>query len=359
MKLSKKDNKVILITGVLGLIGSAVADYFLNRGFVVVGVDNNMRGRFFGKSATVVSVLKHYKGNNSFMYHNLDIRNDSALERIFQEYTFDAIIHTAAQPSHDFAKDAALLDFDINARATLQLLELTRKYQPNTTFIFTSTNKVYGSRPNDLDLKESEWRFEPRDETFKGFNEEISLDCTTHSLFGASKLSADIYVQEYGRYFGIKTVLFRLGCVTGENHASVTQHGFLHYLIKSVVTGTPYTIFGYKGKQVRDQIHAMDVARAFFYVLQGKVEPGSVYNLGGGRDNSASILELLNTLKHTHNSQTKVKTVPKPRVGDHIYYVTDFAKFQSEYPGWSITIPLSESIDRIVKHEQQQLVTRN
>lgn len=342
----------ILITGSLGLVGSTASHFFLEKGHSVIGIDNNMRQTFFGDDGATQQQLTALEKNKKYKHHSIDIRNASQLENIFNSTSIDAIIHTAAQPSHDRAKDMPLLDFEVNAQATLQLLDLTRQYQPESVFIFTSTNKVYGDTPNTLDFEEQATRYWFKDSIFKGFNEATSIDQSTHSLFGCSKASADLYVQEYGRYFGLKTTTLRLGCITGTAHASVKLHGFLSYLVKSLVTTQSYQIIGYKGKQVRDQIHAHDLAQAFELIIDTP-QKGVVYNLGGGEQNAASILECIELIKKKTNLKFDISFENTPRVGDHICYVTDFSAFQSQYPSWKITKNLDTIIDELIASQHE------
>ena len=354
---------VALITGCSGLIGSESVKFLINKGFNVVGIDNHMRGYFFGpESSTEISTKKLIDDyGEKFNFNNVDIRNFTSLEKIFQEYSnsIKIIIHTAAQPSHDWASKEPITDFSVNALGTLNLLELTRLYSKNASFIFTSTNKVYGDNPNKLEIHEDNKRYILKDKNFNdSIDESLSIDGCLHSLFGVSKLSADILVQEYGKYFGMNTVCFRGGCLTGPNHAGAELHGFLSYLIKCIVQNKKYTIFGYKGKQVRDNIHSYDLVKMMrFYHLNPK--PGEVYNAGGGIDNSISILEsidLVNTIcsKHLPNwsDWNNYSELNDNRIGDHIYYVTNFNKFKKDYPDWpGITIPLNDLIEEMVLNE--------
>lgn len=340
----------VLVTGASGLIGSSVAKYYLTQGAYVVGIDNNMRKKFFGTSGSTLGQEKLLKLHNKYTHFHTDIRNQKFMEKLFSMHVFDLIVHTAAQPSHDKAKEIPLLDFDINARGTLQLLELTRQYQKQAVFVFTSTNKVYGDNPNKVPMNENETRYVYRDRD--GIDEKMPVDQCVHSLFGVSKLAADMYVQEYGKNFGLKTTVFRLGCVTGSFHASTRMHGFLSYLIKSFVQQQEYTIIGYRGKQVRDQIHADDVAGAIQAVYK-KPSYGEVFNLGGGQANCVSVLELIDVLKKKLGIDVKINYQEEPRVGDHICYITDLRKFKEHYPGWGITRTLPSIIDEIVTHEQQ------
>jgi CDP-paratose 2-epimerase len=343
----------VLITGSAGLVGSVTAQFFLDHGHQVVGIDNNMRKFFFGNDGSTEETQHGLVQHPHYHHFHVDIRNKEELHQIFSKYSFDAIIHTAGQPSHDKAKDIPLIDFEVNALGTLQLLQLTKEHCPNAVFIFTSTNKVYGDKPNQQAFKELKSRYWFKDKNFKGFNESLSIDQSTHSLFGCSKLAADMYVQEYGRYFGLKTIAIRLGCITGGNHAGVKLHGFLSYLVKSLLSTGEYTIIGYKGKQVRDQIHAYDLATAFTHIIK-KPKKGAVYNLGGGIDNTASVLELIETIRRKTNRTFAIKYEKKPRVGDHICYVTNYDRFTTDYPRWKITKSLNAIIDEHIESVSKQ-----
>lgn len=334
---------IILITGSLGLVGSTTTKYFLEKGHTVIGIDNNMRATFFGKDGSTNKQLKKFKISKQYHHFNADIRNYDALEKIFKKFAFDAVIHTAAQPSHDKARDIPLVDFEVNAKGTLNLLELTRIYSDKAVFIFTSTNKVYGDNPNKVALKKTKLRYAFRDKTYTGFDETTPIDDTTHSLFGASKTSADLYVQEYGKYFGLKTTILRLGCITGKLHAGVKLHGFISYLVKSLKETGSYEIIGYEGKQVRDQIHAFDLAKAFEQIIK-KPNIGEVFNLGGGTENTISVLEAINLVASKLNITPKITYNPKNRVGDHICYISNIGKFQKRYPKWKLTYSIEDMI---------------
>ncbi len=347
-----KNKKIACITGSQGLIGSAAVQRFLDQGYSVVGIDNDMRKFFFGAEGSTELSSPLSKKSDNFTFYSVDIRNKSELEKIFSKHSFSLIIHCAAQPSHDRAKDFPLVDFEVNVLGTLNLLEYTRLYCPDATFIFTSTNKVYGDNPNTLELIEKETRFDYANSDYKGIDETLSVDQCLHSLFGASKLAADTYVQEYGKYFGLSTATLRLGCVTGKSHASVKLHGFLSYLIKTAVREKEYQIIGYHGKQVRDQIHAEDVALAMVEISKNPPK-GEVYNLGGGRKNSTSIMEIIDILEHQYSISLKTQYVSTPRVGDHICYITDTTKFQTAFPEWKITHELADIIEEIITYEQQ------
>jgi len=355
--------KIALITGCSGLIGSEATKFFLNKGYFVVGIDNHMRSYFFGAEATTeltTEVLKNRYPDN-FFFNDIDIRNYESLKTIFEKFNsqIEIIIHTAAQPSHDWAAKEPITDFEVNALGTLNLLELTRLYCPKSSFIFTSTNKVYGDNPNKLNIIETETRYILQDPLYgDSIDETLSIDTCLHSLFGVSKLSADLLVQEYGKYFGINTVCFRGGCLTGPNHASTELHGFLSYLIKCIVNNKEYKIFGYKGKQVRDNIHSYDLVNMFWYFhLNPKV--GQVYNAGGGSENSISILETINLVNEICSKKLKnwkiwdkYELISDNRIGDHIYYVTNFSKFKNDYPEWpGITIKLYDLINEMILNE--------
>jgi CDP-paratose 2-epimerase len=334
--------KIALITGSGGLIGSEAVSYFADKFDLVIGIDNNLRQYFFGKEAStdwnrnrLSEKFQHYKD------YSVDIRNYGDLEVLFKKYGTDIslIVHTAAQPSHDWAANEPLTDFSVNATGTLNLLELTRLHCPEAIFIFTSTNKVYGDNPNLLPLVELEtrWEIDSRHPYFeKGIDEQMSIDHSKHSVFGASKVAADIMVQEYGRYFNMRTGIFRGGCLTGPNHSGAQLHGFLAYLMKCAITGNHYTIFGYKGKQVRDNIHSFDLVNMFWNYYQ---DPrfGEVYNAGGGRFSNCSMLEAISMCEEITGNKLSFSYSDTNRVGDHIWYISDVSKFQSHYPGWEFT----------------------
>lgn len=339
----------ILVTGSSGLIGSEAVMHFDGLGHEVVGVDNNMRAVFFGPQGDttwnrdrLLSVTKNFK------HYELDIRNREDVLKFFGDNKFDAVIHCAAQPSHDRAADIALMDFDVNAVGTVNLLEATRQNFPESPFIHVSTNKVYGDSPNELPMVELETRWEYADEKdYNGITEECRIDRTLHSLFGASKTAGDVMAQEYGRYFNMPVGIFRGGCLTGPSHSGVELHGFLSYLVKQIVTGGPYTIFGYKGKQVRDQIHSFDVVRAFEEFIKAP-RPGEVYNLGGGRGNSASMMECITMVEEMTGKKLDSTYSDKNRIGDHICYISDLTKLKSHYPDWDITKSLTQICEEIV-----------
>ncbi len=347
---------MILITGSTGLIGSAASEFYLSQNKKVLGIDNDLRSYFFGKKSSNRWKELLLKKHKKYIHFSIDIRNKNKIFEIFRKNRgqITSIIHTAAQPSHDWAAREPFVDFDVNANGTINLLEAFRIYCPESSFIFTSTNKVYGDRPNYLPLKEKKLRFEiDKKHSFykKGINEKMSIDQTTHSIFGSSKLSADILVQEYGRYFNLKTATFRGGCLTGENHSGAELHGFLSFLVKSIVNKKKYSIFGYKGKQVRDNIHSYDVVTALNEFRKKPKKGGAVYNIGGGRLNSCSILEAINLIENISGIKSKYKVLKKNRIGDHIWWITDNTKFEKDYPKWKIKYSLEKSLKQMIKFE--------
>jgi CDP-paratose 2-epimerase len=331
---------ICLITGSGGLIGSQSVKFFSDKFDLVIGIDNDQRSYFFGSEASTKESTKKLKADfANFISKNIDIRNEKSINTLFEKYKSEIklVIHTAAQPSHDWAAKEPLTDFTINANGTLILLEATRKFAPEAVFIFTSTNKVYGDTPNFLPLQEleSRWEIAPSHNYFQfGIDENMSIDHTKHSVFGASKVAADIMVQEYGRYFGLKTGIFRGGCLTGPNHAGTELHGFLSYLMKCCITGRQYTIFGYKGKQVRDNIHSFDLVKMFeaFYHNPRK---GEVYNAGGGRFSNCSMMEAITMCEAITGNKMNYKYSDENRIGDHIWYISDTNKFKNHFPNWS------------------------
>lgn len=341
--------KTVLVTGSAGLIGSEAVRFFSEKGFNVIGIDNNAREYFFGKNASTnwnrKRLEKKYKNYNHL---SIDIRDEEAINKTFKRNLIDLVIHTAAQPSHDWAAREPMTDFTINALGTLNMLEATRKFSPEAVFVFTSTNKVYGDTPNRLPLLEQATRYElPKEhKQYSGIDESMTIDQSTHSIFGISKASADLLVQEYGRYFGIKTGTFRGGCLTGPAHSSAQLHGFLAYLVTAIAKGENYTIFGYKGKQVRDNIHAHDVITAFYEFYKAP-RPGEVYNIGGSRYSNTSVLEAIKTTEKLLNKKTKVTYTKDNRVGDHIWYISDVSKLQSHYPDWKYTYDNQRIIEEL------------
>ena len=331
---------VCLITGSAGLIGSEAARWFASRGMDVVGVDNDMRATFFGIEASTRWNRERLEGElgSQYTHHNADIRDEQGLDGIFKAYGQDIalVIHTAAQPSHDWAVREPLTDFSVNANGTLNVLECARRYCPGAVFIFTSTNKVYGDTPNRLPLVEQEtrWEIDPAHPYSEhGIPESMSIDQSKHSLFGASKTAADVLVQEYGRYFGMRTVVFRGGCLTGPMHSGTELHGFLAYLMKCAVTGRTYNIYGYKGKQVRDNIHSRDLIACFDEVFRAP-RVAEVYNIGGGRFSNCSMQEAIGICEKLTGRTMSTEYREDNRIGDHIWYISDLTKFKTHYPGW-------------------------
>ena len=342
---------VVLITGSCGLIGSQTAGFFAEKGFDIAGIDNDMRKYFFGKDGSIVGnkkrLLKKYK---NYKHFDADIRDDGRIDKIFRKFSKDIllIVHTAAQPSHDWAAREPKTDFSVNASATLIMLEAFRKHCPKAAFIFTSTNKVYGDLPNTLPLVELEKRYElPQGHRYyKGIDESMSVDNCLHSLFGASKLAADILAQEYGRYFGLSTAIFRGGCLTGPAHSGVELHGFLSYLVKCCISGKNYKIYGYKGKQVRDNIHSYDLVNAFYHFFKAP-RKGEVYNIGGGRFANVSILEAIDICERISGKKVSYEYTDKNRVGDHIWWISDVSKFKSHYPQWQYKYGIEDMMRQI------------
>jgi len=345
----------VLVTGSSGLIGSEAAEHFDRQGHEVVGVDNNMRRVFFGAAGDTRWNLERLKAaTKRFQHAALDIRDRAGIEELFRTHRFDLIVHCAAQPSHDKAREIPLVDFEVNALGTINLLEATRQHSPEAVFVFLSTNKVYGDAPNEIPLKELEKRYDyARPEDIDGVDETCRIDRTLHSLFGASKAAADLVAQEYGRYF-MKVGVFRGGCLTGPSHSGVELHGFLSYLVKVTLTGGAYTVFGYKGKQVRDNIHSHDVVRAI-EEFAGNPRPGEVYNMGGGRENSISMLEAIERIEQMAGRKLNWRYVEEARKGDHICYISNLGKFRSHYPSWKITRGLDAILEEIIASQRAQL----
>lgn len=336
--------KKLLVTGSSGLIGSEVVKYFYERDWYIYGIDNDMRADFFGPEGDTLWNQKRLERDYAnFKHYDIDIRDRVTILNFMQEIKPDAIVHTAAQPSHDLAAKRPFDDFDVNAAGTLNLLEASRRVNLDIPFVHMSTNKVYGDSPNNLKLLEKDTRWDYADpKYYNGINENFGIDQSKHSLFGASKIAGDIYVQEYGRYFNMPTCCLRGGCLTGPNHSGVQLHGFLSYLIKCNIIGQKYSIFGYKGKQVRDNIHAKDVA-AFMYSFIQKPRIGEVYNIGGGRGNSISILEAFKLIEDISGKKMIYDYSDENRIGDHICYISDLSKMKKHYPNWDITINLQET----------------
>ena len=329
---------IALITGSSGLIGSESAYFFASKGLQIVGVDNNLREFFFGKDGSTIWQKNRLKNKiKKYKHFNTDIRNYLNLEKIFKKYkkNISIIIHCAAQPSHDYGKNFPILDFDINAKGTLNMLELTKLYCPDAVFIHMSTNKVYGDNPNKLNIieKPKRWELSSTDKNYSGIIENFSLDNCTHSFFGVSKVYSDLIAQEYGLNVGLKTSIFRGGCITGPNHSGAKLHGFLSYLVKTSLKDKKYSMIGYKGKQVRDNIHSSDLVNCFWEVLK-KPKIGEVYNIGGGRFSNCSIIEALEMIEKNTGIKIKKKYIKSNRVGDHIWYISDISKFKKNYPNW-------------------------
>lgn len=356
---------VAIITGSAGLVGSEAVGYFASLGLDIAGIDNGMRATFFGESASTRWMEERLEAQiPAYKHYDADIRDYAAISKIFGHYNKDIalVIHTAAQPSHDWAASNPFMDFSVNANGTSVMLEATRNFAPDAVFIFMSTNKVYGDRPNTLPLVEldTRWEIDSSHPYAKGIPETMSLDQTLHSLFGASKVAADVLVQEYGRYFGMKTACFRGGCLTGPNHSGTQLHGFLAYLMKCAVTSTPYTIFGYKKKQVRDNIHSADLIRAFheFFKNPGN---GEVYNMGGGRHSNCSMMEAIRYCEQITGRRFKPKYVDQNRRGDHVWWISDLTRFQTQYPSWKpaydVPMILNEIYERNAERWMQECST--
>jgi CDP-paratose 2-epimerase len=343
---------IVIVTGSGGLVGSESARLFAERGWDVAGIDNDMRARFFGAEASVAGNLARLTSDlPEYRHHALDIRDRDGVDEVFARYgkSIGAVIHAAAQPSHDWAAREPHTDFGVNAVGTLNLLEAARRHAPAAPFVFTSTNKVYGDTPNRLPLVEQETRYAVAPEhpfAANGIDESMSIDLTLHSLFGASKASADILVQEYGRYFGMPTVAFRAGCLTGPAQAGAELHGFLAYLVRACAEGRPYRVFGYKAKQVRDNLHARDLVEAFWHFVQAP-RPGEAYNMGGGNASNCSMLEAIEMAQRHCGRKLEWSYQDEARVGDHIWWISDTAKFRAHYPGWSVTYDVDAIVAEI------------
>jgi len=344
--------KVCIVTGSSGLIGSESVEFFADKFDKVVGIDNNMRMRFFGADAsTEWNTNRLVNSINNFEHHAADIRDIDALDKIFAQYGSDIklVVHTAAQPSHDWAAREPITDFTVNANGTINMLEVTRKHCPEATFIFTSTNKVYGDTPNYLPLVEQEtrWEIEESHPYFaKGIDEHMSIDQTKHSLFGASKVAADVVAQEYGKYFNMNVGIFRGGCLTGPKHSGTQLHGFLSYLMKCAITGDKYTVFGYKGKQVRDNIHSWDLVNMFWHFHQNPRQ-GEVYNAGGGRFSNCSMQEAIAICEKITGKPMNYAYSETNRIGDHIWWISDTSKFESHFPGWKLHYNVEDILRQI------------
>jgi CDP-paratose 2-epimerase len=351
----------VIITGSAGLIGSEAVKFFSDKFDVIIGLDNNLRQYFFGsEGSSDWNRNRLQQAFPNYRHYNTDIRDVAALEAIFAEYNTDIrlVLHTAAQPSHDWAAKEPLTDFSVNANGTLNMLEMTRKHCPEAVFIFTSTNKVYGDTPNRLPLEELEtrWEIDQQHPYFgRGIDEGMSIDQTRHSLFGASKVAADILVQEYGRYFGMKTGVFRGGCLTGPNHSGAKLHGFLSYLMKCAITGDLYTILGYKGKQVRDNIHSYDLVNMFWHFYQFP-RAGEVYNAGGGRHSNCSMLEAIALCEQITGNKMNYIYTEDNRIGDHIWWISDVTRFKTHYPGWDWKYDLTDILTQISEATASRVV---
>ena len=345
---------IVLITGSSGLVGSESVNFFSKKGFDVVGIDNNLRKFFFGIEGSTNDIKNDLlKKNKRFKNYNTDIRNYNGLEKIYKKYkkNISLIIHCAAQPSHDYGKNFPTLDFNVNAAGTLNLLELTKKYCPGAPFIFMSTNKVYGDNPNRLKIieKQKRWELKRSDNYFRGIDEKFSIDSCTHSFFGVSKTYADLIVQEYGKNVGLKTVCFRGGCLTGPNHSGAKLHGFLSYLVKISIAKKKYSLIGYKGKQVRDNLHSHDLVNSFWEFFK-KPTKGEVYNMGGGRYSNCSIIEALDLVEEIADISIKRNILKMPRVGDHIWYISNLTKFKKHYPNWKQKYNTRKIIEELINN---------
>ena len=354
--------KVAIVTGSAGLIGSEAVEFFAEKFDQVIGIDNNQREKLFGEDASVTwNINRLQEKVPNYTHYSIDIRNLKDVEAVFTKYNNDIqlIVHAAAQPSHDWAAKEPLTDFTINANGTLNLLELTRQYCEKAVFIFTSTNKVYGDTPNRLPLVELENRWElDQSHAFyaEGIDESMSIDHTLHSLFGASKVAADVLVQEYGKYFGMNTGVFRGGCLTGPKHSGTQLHGFLAYLMKCAITGDHYTIFGYEGKQVRDNIHSWDLVNMFWHFYQNPRQ-GEVYNAGGSRFSNCSMKEGIQICEQITGNKMNYSYTDNNRVGDHIWWISDVSKFKAHYPQWAYKYNLEDILNQMFESLTQRLKT--
>lgn len=351
---------IVIVTGAAGLVGAEACHFFAKKGLDIIGIDNDMRRYFFGpKASTAWSRQKLCDAIPGYTHFDIDIRDQKSVETLFCKYGkhVAAVLHTAAQPSHDWAAREPFTDFSINANGTLNLLEFTRRHAPDAVFLFTSTNKVYGDTPNRLPLIELEkrWELDPgHPYGLNGIPESMSIDGSLHSLFGASKVAADVLVQEYGRYFGLKTVCFRGGCLTGPGHSGAELHGFLSYLVSCALTGNAYTVFGYKGKQVRDNIHSFDLVNAFWHFFQAP-RGGEAYNIGGGRASNCSVLEAIDICQTLTGKKMNWSYQEPNRTGDHIWWISDIRKFQLHYPGWSLSYGIESIIEEIIDSLRSRL----
>jgi CDP-paratose 2-epimerase len=348
-----------VVTGSSGLVGSETVRSLHRQGFDIVGIDNDMRAYFFGGEASVAWNTRQLSAElPRFHHHAMDIRDTSAIDEVFRRHgaSIELVVHCAAQPSHDWAAREPATDFSVNATGTLVVLEATRKFAPEAVFIFTSTNKVYGDIPNTLPLIEmaGRWELDPAHPwATHGIDETMSIDRTKHSLFGASKVAGDILVQEYGRYFGMRTGVFRGGCLTGPAHSGAELHGFLAYLVRCAVTGRPYTIFGYKGKQVRDNIHSRDLVQCFWHFYLNPT-PGAVYNMGGSRYSNCSVLEAIDLIEQIGGYRVNYTLSETARAGDHVWWISDVRRFQQDYPAWSYTCDLRSTLREIIAAAEER-----
>jgi CDP-paratose 2-epimerase len=341
----------ILVTGSGGLIGSETASFFCRQGREVIGIDNDLRRYFFGDQASTLwnsQSLQEKFGNYS--HHDFDIRDGEKIDQLFQDHEIEAVVHTAAQPSHDWAAKEPKTDFSVNAMGTMNLLEATRQHHPKAPFLFTSTNKVYGDTPNRLPLIEEDlrWEIDPSHPYHKGIDESMSIDQSKHSLFGVSKVAADVLVQEYGRYFNMNTMVFRGGCLTGPMHSGAELHGFLAYLVQCILSGKEYRVLGYRGKQVRDNIHAADLVSAFDLSIANP-RPGEVYNMGGGRFANISMLEAIHSIENLSGKKAKTVYVDENREGDHIWYISNTGKFSDHFPSWSPQYNMDRTLSEMIE----------
>jgi CDP-paratose 2-epimerase len=349
---------IAIVTGAAGLVGSEAVRHFASLGLEVVGIDNNMRAQFFGEQGSTIRMRERLLHDvRSYVHQDVDIRDEGAIREIFGRYgrDIDLVIHTAAQPSHDWAASSPMTDFTVNANGTMVMLESTRLHAPDAVFIFTSTNKVYGDLPNSLPLVELEkrWEIDPRHAYQQGIPEGMPIDGTLHSLFGVSKASADLLVQEYGRYFGMRTCCFRGGCLTGPNHSGTQLHGFLAYLMLCAATGTPYKVFGYKAKQVRDNIHSADLIQAFHCFFE-RPRTGEVYNIGGSRFSNCSMLEAIDLCQEISGNPLKWEYVEQNRKGDHIWYISDVSRFQGHFPEWRLQHNIEDILRDIYESNRER-----
>lgn len=350
---------VVIVTGSSGLIGSETARFFHEQGFDVVGVDNDMRAYFFGEEASTAWNTRQLTSSlPRFRHCPIDIRDSGSVQRLFRDYGKDVslVVHCAAQPSHDWAAREPATDFSVNATGTLELLEAARQSAPDAVFIFTSTNKVYGDTPNTLPLVELEqrWELDPTHPWSEhGIDESMSIDQTRHSIFGASKVAADVMVQEYGRYFGMRTGVFRGGCLTGPSHSGAELHGFLAYLVRCAVTGRRYTIFGYQGKQVRDNIHSSDLVQCFWHFFRAP-RAGAVYNIGGSRHSNCSMLEAIDLIAELSGCRVDYTLSESARSGDHIWWISDVRRFQHDFPQWGYTYDLRATLAEMIEAARQR-----